>query len=248
MNRITLLALTVLAATWPIAAQRSSSGALTAPDREALEQLSARYALALGSCNAEAYADLFAAPDGWFASASRGRVQGPAKLAELVRSYDCVYSEAGVAPPHAPGVEVPYRLDIRAVAGGAEGTIYVKGGFYTDAYVKTPRGWRFKTRTVITNTEHAAKMSAADFDAIRRVAESAGGPYADVYEPAEGGWRFKSAGVAVQPTATGAAGIAYPPKGGGRYEDTYARTASGWRFQSRTFVPAAADDPRVQLR
>jgi hypothetical protein len=221
---------------------------LVAAEREAIELLNARYSLALGSCNAEGYANLFAEPNGWFASGGRGRVQGHAKLVELVRSYDCAYSDTGVAPPHAPAVEVPYRLDLRATTGGAAGTIYVKSGFYEDVYVKTPRGWRFGSRTVISNTERAAKLSAADFAAIRQLADRAGGPYADVYEPIDSGWRFKSAGVTIQPAAAGATGIAYLANDGGRYEDAYARTPNGWRFQSRTFVPQGADAARLQLR
>jgi len=215
----TLVIAAIVAATSSSGAmQRQASGALPSAEREAIELLNARYALALGTCDAEKYAELFAEPDGWFASGSRGQVQGHAKLAEMIRSYNCMYSESGDAPPHAPRVEVPYRLEISAADGGAIGTIFVNGGFYTDVYVKTPRGWRFRSRTVITNREHAARLSAADFAAIRRLAERSGGPYADVYEQLSSGWRFKSAGVSVQPSTDGATGIAYLAKDGGRYE------------------------------
>ncbi len=238
----------VVAASSSGAMQRKGSATLSPADRDAVEQLSARYALALGTCDAEKYAELFVAPDGWFASGSRGQVQGHAKLAEMIRSYNCNYSETGVAPPHAPGVDVPYKLQISAMDGGAAGTIFLNGGFYTDAYVKTPRGWRFRSRTVITNKEHAAGLSAADFEAIRTLAARAGGPYADVYEQLSGGWRFKSTGVSVQPSAEGATGIAYLAKDGGRYEDSYVRTSTGWRFQSRVYAPSAAGTEALQLR
>lgn len=240
-----------------IVAATLSSGARQRPavdqpspaDREAIELLNARYALALGTCDAEKYAELFAEPDGWFASGSRGQVQGHAKLAEMIRSYNCQYSESGDAPPHAPRVEVPYRLEISGAEGGAAGTIFVNGGFYTDAYVKTSRGWRFRSRTVITNREHAARLSAADFVAIRGLAERSGGPYADVYERVSGGWRFKSAGVSVQPSAEGATGVAYLAKDGGHYEDSYVRTTTGWRLESRVYVPPpAGGDAAIQLR
>lgn len=246
----TLVIAAIVAATSSSGAmQRQASGALPSAEREAIELLNARYALALGTCDAEKYAELFAEPDGWFASGSRGQVQGHAKLAEMIRSYNCTYSESGDAPPHAPRVEVPYRLEISAADGGAIGTIFVNGGFYTDVYVKTPRGWRFRSRTVITNREHAARLSAADFVAIRRLAERSGGPYADVYEQLSSGWRFKSAGVSVQPSTDGATGIAYLAKDGGRYEDSYVRTSTGWRFKSRVYVPPpAGGDATLQLR
>jgi hypothetical protein len=107
-----VVAAIVAAVSSSAATQRQASGALAPADREAVELLSARYALALGTCDTEKYAELFSEPDGWFASGSRGQVQGHAKLAEMIRSYNCNYSESGVAPPHAPGVEVPYKLEI----------------------------------------------------------------------------------------------------------------------------------------
>src|SRR4030095_15639719 len=119
MSTTLLIAVIVAAASSLGATQRQPSATtLTTPDREEIELLSSRYALALGSCDAERYADLFTTPDGWFASGSRGQVRGHAKLVELVRSYDCHYSESGVKPPHAPGVEVPYKLQIDGTPGG----------------------------------------------------------------------------------------------------------------------------------
>jgi hypothetical protein len=60
MKHVIVLALSVVVAAAPAAAQRSSSAALTAADRDAIEQLSAPYALALGSYSAEACPELFA--------------------------------------------------------------------------------------------------------------------------------------------------------------------------------------------
>ena len=91
-----------------------------------------------------------------------------------------------------------YKIVIEPSRGGATGTAYYNGGHYEDVYVKTPQGWRFGSRTVVTNREQAAKLTAADFDAIQLLAAANGGPYADVYEPIPGGTRFKSAGVAIE--------------------------------------------------
>ncbi len=214
---------------------RQATTALTTHDRAEIELLSARYALALGSCDAKTWPDLFVAPDGYFAAGPRGKVQGQHRLGEMIRSYNCKYTD-GVAPPHAPAVLVPYRIEIEPSRGGAIGTAYYNGGHYEDVYVKTPQGWRFGSRTVVTNREQAAKLTAADFDAIQHLAVANGGPYADVYEPIPGGTRFKSASVAIEVKPEGIAGKAYLPNNGGHYEDIYEKTPSGWRFKLRAYV------------
>jgi SnoaL-like domain len=211
---------------------------LTAQDRSDLELLSARYSWALGTCNAQTWPDLFV-PDGYFTSGSRGKVQGRKKLAEMIRSYNCVYSADGVAPPHAPGVIVPYKLEIEPSPDGATGKAYYNGGRYEDAYVRTADGWRFKSRTVVTNQELAANLTAADFDEIQRLATANGGPFVDVYERIPGGSRFQSTGVVITPAPDGATGTAYL-KDGGHYEDTYVKTSEGWRVKSRVHVNSAA--------
>lgn len=220
--------------------------ALSAADREEIELLSARYALALGTCAAEKYAALFAPPDGWFASGARGRVRGAATLAELIRSYDCAYSDAGVAPPHAPGVEVPYRIEVEPTPTGAKGMAYFNGGHYSDDYVKTPDGWRLESRSVVSNRELAAGLTAEAFEEIRRLVESDGGPYAAVYERTPDGWRFKSTGVVVQAAADGATATAYL-RSGGRHEDVYVKAPAGWRRETRRHVRQEAK-PELQVR
>jgi hypothetical protein len=218
------------------AQSRSSTNGstLTADDRAEIELLSARYALALGTCNAKVWPELFATPDAFFASGSRGKVLGQQRLAEMIRSYNCVYTD-GVAPPHAPAVIVPYKVSIEPSPDGAVGILLYNGGRYEDVYTRTKAGWRFRSRTVVTNKEQAAGLSASDFDAIQRLAAAKGGPYEDVYEPTPQGRRFKSAGVVIEPAPGGAAGKAYL-KDGTYYEDLYTKTASGWQFKSRTLV------------
>ena len=57
----------------------------TQADRDEIQSLSARYATALGSCQADAYAGLFTA-DGIFYSGFRGTIQGTGQLVALVKS------------------------------------------------------------------------------------------------------------------------------------------------------------------
>lgn len=244
MSRSHVLVAAVLAlgvATSPDAQSAKGATALTAADREDIRQLNARYSLALGMCDAEHWPAVFAAPDGFFASASRGKIQGRHRLAEMNRSYDCVYVN-GAAPAHAPAVLVPYAITVEATRDGAAGFAYYNGGRYDDVYVKTRDGWRFQSRTVVSNKELAAGFSGKDLDEIQRLAAANGGPYEDVYEPWAHGRRLKSAAVALALGPNGATGQAYL-KDGSHYEDVYTRMPNGWRFQSRTLV-AAPDSAR----
>jgi hypothetical protein len=215
-------------------AQGSAPAALSERDRDELRLLSARYSFALGTCDDKTWPELFVAPNGYFASGSRGQVLGRHRLAEMIRSYNCNYVN-GVAPPHAPGVVIPYKAEFSATAGGAKGVLPYNGGEYHDTYVKTPEGWRFASRTVVTNKELAASLGATDFAEIQRVAAEKVGPFEDVYEDTPVGRRFKSAGVVIEPAPGGAKGTAYV-KDGGHYSDTYTRTSQGWRIASREFV------------
>lgn len=232
---LTILVVAPIASAAPRQGGNNTPRTLTAQDRADLELLSARYAWALATCDGEKWPAVFT-PDGYFTSGSRGRVEGHHRLTEMIRSYNCVYTN-GVAPPHAPGVVVPYKLELAPSRGGATGMAYYNGGRYEDTYVKTPQGWRFKSRTVVTNKELDGHLTSADFDEIHRLATANGGPYIDVYEPIPGGTRFKSTGVVIAPSPEGATGMAFL-KDGGHYEDTYVKTPGGWRFKSRSYRPA----------
>jgi hypothetical protein len=59
---------------------------LTTEDRTAIQGVVTGYARALGACNAEEYADLFAPEIGFFASGIRGQVVGRERLIALVQS------------------------------------------------------------------------------------------------------------------------------------------------------------------
>ena len=147
---LTALLLALLAAGASGQPRQPGTPSFTERDRAELELLSARYSLALGSCDTKTWPELFVAPDGYFAAGPRGKVLGQHRLGEMIHSYNCNYVD-GVAPAHAPGVLVPYKIEIRPSRGGATGTAFYNGGHYEDVYVKTPRGWRFRSRTVVSN-------------------------------------------------------------------------------------------------
>ncbi len=125
---------------------------LSDSDRAQIQQLSARYAQTLAACAAADYAGLFA-PDGYFESGFRGKVQGTDKLIELVRSErHCTGAGSRPASP-APTAE------ITPSATGATGVVKLPndGGAYEDVYVKTADGWKFKARSYWTSKELAAR-------------------------------------------------------------------------------------------
>ena len=86
---------------------------------------------------------------------------------------------------------MPYKLVVEPSRDGAVGVAYYNGGRYDDVYVKTKDGWRFQSRTVVSNRELAAGFSGKDLDEIQRLAAANGGPYEDVYEPWAHGRRLK---------------------------------------------------------
>jgi hypothetical protein len=209
---------------------------LTEKDRAEIRELATSYGRALGLCLAEEYAGLFASPDGYFASGPRGKVVGREKLLALVRSErHCNDGSEKRAR------NVPSSVTIDPTPEGAMGRAPVgNAGHYEDTYVKTAAGWRFKGRTYISPQEEAAKLSAVDFDEIRRLAGNDTGQFDDVYSTSPQGKQFRSAGVVIAPAPEGATGRAYLKKDGGRYDDVYERTVQGWRFKSRLY--AASDE------
>ncbi|MEP7310356.1 MAG: nuclear transport factor 2 family protein [Acidobacteriota bacterium] len=125
---------------------------LTAADYLQIQQLVARYSYALdtGANDGFDYADLFA-PGGSFGSATTRE-----QLAATARPGGGHY-------PRGPQFVFHYTSNhvIEASPEGATGKVYVveidagekvlieDGGHYEDVYVKTPQGWRFKSRTFI---------------------------------------------------------------------------------------------------
>jgi hypothetical protein len=103
--------------------------------------------------------------------------------------------------------------------------------------VKTPKGWRIQSRTVLTPAEKAVGLDANEMSAIWR---TAGADFADYYVADPNGVkRLRTSGVAIGVSDGVVTGRAYL-KDGGYYDDVYERTGPGqWRIKSRTRVPAA---------
>ena len=224
---LAVIALVILAAVPSMAQQ-----AVSAQDRTEIQALVTSYARALGTCAATEFADLFG-ETGYFASGFRGQVAGRERLIAMVQSERQCIAPTGNAPTARPGPTVVIDVTPTGVHGIADlGT----AGHYEDEYVKTPKGWRFAARTVITPAEKAAGLDAGAMLAIRRIAS---GPQdADDFWAAgqDGVKRFRSAGVVIN-VATGIVSGRVYLKDGGRYEDVYEKTPQGsWRFKSRAYV------------
>jgi non-heme chloroperoxidase len=131
--------------------------ALTEQDRAEIRELGARYARALGSCAAEDYAALFT-PDATFTSddfrgpthrkmyGKAATLKGRDQLMELVRTEEfCLEGR----PRNTGGNRAAPPVQIEPSPEGARGTAPIGAdGRYDDVYVKTPAGWRFKSRKV----------------------------------------------------------------------------------------------------
>ena len=239
--RIALSIATTMLVVVMTTATASTQASLTVQDRADIQDLSAKYARLLGSCAAEEYADLFAPDTGYFASNIRGEVVGRERLIALVRSErQCTAPApqasggANAAPRPVPTV----AIEISSTGPIGRADLGEKVGRYDDEYVKTPKGWRFKSRTVMTAQELAAGLTVQDVRAIRRLAGTDLGQFDDVYVAgADGVKRFRASGVALGLSAEGVTGRAFLKNNAGHYEDVYVKTSEGsWRFKSRMHV------------
>ena len=118
---------------------------LTAEDHAEIQQLYARYNLAIDSGDAEGWADVFTA-DGVF-----GNSEGRAALIEFANGF---HEGQGGNARH-----WNTNIHVTGTADGAEGTCYlllwnvgvrpatvIVSGIYHDTLVKTAAGWRFTSR------------------------------------------------------------------------------------------------------
>jgi hypothetical protein len=150
---IALSACVVVAGALVLAQQRSSptTSVLTPQDYIDIQQLVSSYAYGLdgNTDNGATYASLFA-PGGIF---GRPRTEGRDNLAALANRepHGAKYVRHFItnhviepAPGGAIGREYAVIIDINE--SGEPGRIFL-GGRYDDEYVKTPQGWKFKTRT-----------------------------------------------------------------------------------------------------
>jgi SnoaL-like protein len=157
---ITLLPISFVTLLMAVAAGAQQTGTLTPQDYVDIQQLVSKYAYAIDECTNKGYdyADLYT-PDGSFATSRNGKVlnrfEGRDRLAEAARGGmpDCK------DVPWAGIVHMLVNHVIEPAPGGATGKVYLIAigldgepgkveaqGRYEDVYVKTPRGWRFKSR------------------------------------------------------------------------------------------------------
>ena len=135
--------------------------ALTPQDYIAIQQLVSKYAYAIDECTNKGYdyADLYT-PEGTFATARAGKTlntfAGRERLAAAARGGTADCKDV----PWAGIVHMLVNHVIEPAPGGATGKVYLVAigidgvpgkveaqGRYEDVYVRTPQGWRFKSRT-----------------------------------------------------------------------------------------------------
>jgi hypothetical protein len=214
-------------------------GTLSAADRSAIQQLVADYARYLADCRAEQFADLFAADGGYFASGFRGHMVGRDKLVELVESERHCLAPPNSTEANRPGGGNAPPVEIETDGGVVRGVAALGFAEYQDEYTKTPAGWRFAARTVLTAAEKEAGLDAAALLAIQRLGGDALG---DNYEADDSGTpRLMTSGVQVNVADGKITGRAYLA-GGGYRDEVYEQDRSGqWRVKSSTYVPPAGD-------
>ena len=138
----------------PDRAGGSKGATLTAMDYIEIQQLLARYSFALdtGADNGYMYADLYL-PDGTFnqtkgrdllAALARGGRRGPANVRNL-SSFPII----SPSPDGATGIHYAQAINFGENRLPTELDHF---GHYEDVYVKTPAGWRFKSRTFVNES------------------------------------------------------------------------------------------------
>jgi len=165
----TLVLVSCLSTLAAVRAQQSRGSAeLTGTDYAEIQRLSAQYGQAIDSCsdNGYDYARLYT-PDGVFVDMwSEGAIkqggtrwQGREKLREIASGAN--FGGPGCTSPRFNGSvsHLILNLVITPSPEGARGNSYLvelggqdpnriqRLGNYEDVYVKTPEGWRFKSRT-----------------------------------------------------------------------------------------------------
>jgi SnoaL-like domain len=148
---------------------------LTAEDRLEIQELLHRYMFILDSGenhnNGYDYADLYT-EDGSFGDHAKGR-EALARAAGRT-------SDGGCSPAHRRGPQNQIHINVGEIIvptpEGATGISYLLmidgpanqiywAGWYEDVYVKTPKGWRFKSRVHVGGTRAGIPANAA---AMRR--------------------------------------------------------------------------------
>ena len=152
LKYVIIATLLAIPAGWALRAQTSKPTTLTASDYLEIQQLVARYSYAVDMHGGDgsAFAALFA-PDGSLGTQATGAAQlaefaaqtnkdrsGPAFTRHFVTNV-----VIKPAPGGATGRSYLVTLD---AAEGDKPTTMLSGGHYDDVYMKTPQGWRIKSR------------------------------------------------------------------------------------------------------
>lgn len=139
----------VLVAGLATPARAQSGGKLTAQDYTDIQQLYARYNLAIDTGDAEGWAATFIS-DGVFNNTNKGH----AALVQFIKDWREKRDGANrrhlnsnlVLTPTADGANASIYLLLLNV--GVRPSVIASTGIYEDALVRTPQGWRFKSRIV----------------------------------------------------------------------------------------------------
>ena len=147
--------LLAIPAGWALRAQTSRSASLTAADYLEIQQLVARYSYALDMHGGDgsAFAALFA-PDGSLGTLAKGTAQLASFAAQTNKDRSgpafTRHFVTNVVIKPAPGGATgrSYLVTIDGAENGKPTTM-LSGGHYDDVYVKTPEGWRIKSRNYV---------------------------------------------------------------------------------------------------
>ena len=149
-----LLVVMALVATGTGSAQQSGAPKpLSEQDVQQIHELGARYAYGLDTAadNGYYYANVFT-PDGSF-----GATKGRDNLAALAREGGGRLKFKGyyhvinnfVVEPTAGGAKGHQYVQVVTIGGNGKAPMVDHGGRYEDDYVRTPEGWRIKTRRYV---------------------------------------------------------------------------------------------------
>jgi hypothetical protein len=157
---------------------------------------------------------------------------GREKLILLVQSERHCTGEQ----PARPGGANPPAVAVEATKFGAHGVANLGAAEYQDEYVKTPKGWKIASRTVVIAAEKTAGLDEREMLALQKLA---GTRAADFYQPdPKGVSRLLTSGVRITAKDGEVTGRVFL-KAGGYDDEVYERTGPGqWRVKSSTHVAA----------
>jgi uncharacterized protein YbdZ (MbtH family) len=152
---VIIATLLAIPAGWASHAQTAKPATLTAADYLELQQLVARYSYAVDMHGGDgsAFAALFT-PDGALGTQAKGTAQLAAFAANTNKdrsgpAFTRHFVTNVVITPAAGGATGRSYLVTIDGAEGDKPTTMLSGGHYEDVYVKTPQGWRIKSRNYV---------------------------------------------------------------------------------------------------